>query len=386
MFRQAPHKTNKLSHGIITLLVSAGLAQGITAQTVDNRSSIYLGGSWFEMDSKRGVDDDDGFYLGGEHPLSERWSGTIEMWQNDADLHHQPGYSDNRYVRAGGNYHLNLHSRWQPYLAVGIGHMETEFDYASTAGNTALDFGVGVKRFIGDNFFLRGDAKMLLGEGGADDFLFGISIGYAFGSSGAARSAPSPEPMDSDGDGVIDERDLCPDTPPGTEVNSQGCALETEIDSDGDGVVDSRDRCPETDPRHAVDSSGCVIMDTVEMQEDIQVNFGFDEDEIAPRYNSAIRNFADFMNQHGNSRTVIEGHTDNTGPAEYNQSLSERRAQVVVDALVNDYDIDVERLSAVGYGETRPVADNATPEGRAQNRRTVGVIEVEVERARERED
>lgn len=380
MFRHAPIV---FSRPVLALLLTTGLTQNLAAQEVENRAGIYAGGAWFEMDSKRGVDDDGGFYGGVEKPLSERWSGTLELWQNDADLDNQYGYSDNRYVRVGGNYHLNLHSRWQPYLAAGIGHMETEFDYAATAGNTALDFGVGVKRYIGDNFFFRGDAKMLLGEGGADDFLFGISVGYAFGA-GSGASGPAPESADSDGDGVVDDRDRCPGTPSGTEVDTQGC--ERESDSDGDGVVDSRDRCADTDPQHAVDNRGCVITDVVELREELEVNFGVDEHEIEPRYDNVIRDFAEFMDNYGDSSAVIEGHTDSDGSEDYNQDLSERRARAVVDVLVEEHDIEADRLSATGYGESRPVADNTTAEGKARNRRTVGVVEVTKERPRERED
>lgn len=382
MIRQIPAFSRPL---IIPLLVTTGLSQIAVAQSVDNRPAIHGGASWFEMDVKRDIDDDNGFYVGGEIPLTERWSGTLELWQNDSYLENLPMETDNRYTRIGGNYHLNLHSRWQPYLAAGIGHMETDFEHAGTAGDTALDFGVGIKRFFTDNLFLRGDAKVLLGEGGADDLLFGISIGYAFGARSSGAS-PTPAPADSDGDGVVDDRDRCPGTRPGAEVDERGCESENERDSDRDGVADSRDRCPDTDPDHAVDNRGCVIIDVVELRQELEVRFDTDQHEVTPGYDGVIRDFADFMDRYGDSSAYIEGHTDSDGTEDYNQDLSERRAQAVVDVLVEDHDIREERLNAVGYGESRPVADNNTAQGKAQNRRTVGVVEVEVERERERED
>ncbi len=72
---------------------------------------------------------------------------------------------------------------------------------------------------------------------------------------------------------------------------------------------------------------------------------------------------------------MVEGHTDSVGSDAYNQTLSERRANAVRDVLVNQYGVGGERVNAVGYGETRPVADNASAEGRAVNRR----VEAEVE-------
>jgi outer membrane protein OmpA-like peptidoglycan-associated protein len=81
------------------------------------------------------------------------------------------------------------------------------------------------------------------------------------------------------------------------------------------------------------------------------------------------------MAQYPQTTTVIEGHTDSIGTDAYNQGLSERRANAVRDVLVDQYGVAGERVNAVGYGETRPVADNSTPEGRAINRR----VEAEVE-------
>ena len=88
-----------------------------------------------------------------------------------------------------------------------------------------------------------------------------------------------------------------------------------------------------------------------------------------------IQNLADFMKQYGQTSTVVEGHTDSVGTDAYNQRLSERRANAVRDVLVNQHGLDASRVDAVGYGESRPVADNSTEEGRAINRR----VEAEVE-------
>ena len=84
---------------------------------------------------------------------------------------------------------------------------------------------------------------------------------------------------------------------------------------------------------------------------------------------------ADFMKQYPQTSTVVEGHTDSVGTDAYNQGLSERRANAVRDVLVNQYGLSPDRVNAAGYGESRPVADNATADGRAINRR----VEAEVE-------
>ena len=90
------------------------------------------------------------------------------------------------------------------------------------------------------------------------------------------------------------------------------------------------------------------------------------------------------MEVYGNTNVVIEGHTDSRGSDAYNQALSERRANAVRDELVNENGIAAERVSTVGYGESRPVSSNDTDAGRAQNRRIEAVISVEVEEQRRR--
>jgi OOP family OmpA-OmpF porin len=105
------------------------------------------------------------------------------------------------------------------------------------------------------------------------------------------------------------------------------------------------------------------------------VNFDFDKDEIRPDAAVILDEAAGMLTgAHTGARVRIEGHTDSTGPEAYNQGLSERRANSVRSYLVS-HGVDASRLTTVGYGESRPMADNATREGRALNRR----VELQVE-------
>lgn len=108
---------------------------------------------------------------------------------------------------------------------------------------------------------------------------------------------------------------------------------------------------------------------------ELDVKFDFDKSVVKEESYSDIKNLADFMKQYPQTTTVVEGHTDSIGTDAYNQGLSERRANAVRDVLVNQYGVGGERVNAVGYGESQPVADNATDAGRAINRR----VEAEVE-------
>ncbi|GLX13715.1 hypothetical protein Pstr01_19540 [Pseudomonas straminea] len=108
---------------------------------------------------------------------------------------------------------------------------------------------------------------------------------------------------------------------------------------------------------------------------ELDVKFDFDKAQVKSESMGDIQSLADFMKQYPQTTTVVEGHTDSVGTDAYNQKLSERRANAVREVLVNQYGVGGTRVNAVGYGESRPVADNATEEGRAINRR----VEAEVE-------
>lgn len=99
------------------------------------------------------------------------------------------------------------------------------------------------------------------------------------------------------------------------------------------------------------------------------VNFDFDKDDIRPDSRPILNAAVKILNENRDVRIAVEGHTDNIGSDEYNEQLSLRRSEVIYRYLVN-HGVDPDRLEVVGYGESRPVATNDTPEGRAQNRRT----------------
>jgi len=177
---------------------------------------------------------------------------------------------------------------------------------------------------------------------------------------------------DRDGDGVPDYMDRCPDEKGPREL--EGCP-----DSDGDGVPDIDDKCPfEPGPAQ---NDGCPVGDepVVEIQAERlslrdMIQFDFGKDTIKPESGHILDDIATILKDHPELTLVrVEGHTDIVGTAEYNQSLSERRARAVVRALVAR-SVAPERLAAAGFGFTRPIASNATALGRAKNRRVEFVI------------
>jgi len=167
--------------------------------------------------------------------------------------------------------------------------------------------------------------------------------------------------LDSDGDGVVDRLDKCPDTPAGAKVDANGC----ELDSDGDGVVDRLDKCPGTPAGTKVDTNGCPVITVINLK---GVNFDNDQASLRPDAIAILDQAVSTLKENDKVKVEVAGHTDNRSTAAHNLDLSQRRARAVMDYFVAR-GVDAGRLSAKGYGQAQPIADNETDAGRAQNRR-----------------
>lgn len=142
----------------------------------------------------------------------------------------------------------------------------------------------------------------------------------------------------------------------------------TVVDSDGDGVPDRQDDCPNTLPGSLVDSNGCAQADqAIELQ---GVKFEYDQATLTANAQVILRNAVKALKGQPGMHVEIAGHTDSVASQAYNLELSQRRAESVKRFLVA-HGISPARLTTVGYGETRPIATNATAAGRQKNRRVV---------------
>ena len=187
-------------------------------------------------------------------------------------------------------------------------------------------------------------------------------------------------PADSDKDGVPDSLDKCPNTPAGIQVDGNGCPI--EHDTDGDGVIDSQDRCPNTPKGSRVDQFGCLLLfeeravppaapgapparPTLILQ---GVNFQSGRSVLTTSSYVVLDQVAASLAANPEIRIEIAGYTDSTGRRPMNLRLSMARA-AAVRAYLARRGVSPMRMQARGYGASGYIAPNATPEGRAQNRR-----------------
>lgn len=202
-------------------------------------------------------------------------------------------------------------------------------------------------------------------------------------------------PKDSDNDGVPDGIDQCADTPAGAKVDARGCPVVT--DADNDGVPDDKDLCPNTPASVKVDKDGCpIVLNDRETElldkgriTERNIHFETAKWEILPESQPTLDEIGNILIQWPRLQIEIGGHTDWRGSDAYNQDLSEKRANAVLQYLMGKFpQITGAQFTAKGYGESQPVATNKTVEGMAQNRRVefkvLNTEELKKERERRR--
>ncbi|MDF9753069.1 outer membrane protein OmpA-like peptidoglycan-associated protein [Pseudomonas sp. TE6288] len=154
---------------------------------------------------------------------------------------------------------------------------------------------------------------------------------------------------DEDGDGVFDRRDRCPDTPAGTQVNHMGCPL------------------PQY-PAAAPQPEPAATSEVITLDDQGQVLFAFDSAELTQGAQQRLQGLLPKLNDPSVASVKVIGFTDSVGSDSYNQRLSERRASGVAEYLISQ-GLAPNKVTSQGRGESEPVADNDTDEGRSRNRR-----------------
>ncbi|MFV8326473.1 OmpA family protein [Flavobacterium sp. ZS1P14] len=216
---------------------------------------------------------------------------------------------------------------------------------------------------------------------------------YLDGCPNVAGTAALNGCPDTDNDGVTDSNDKCPDTKMGTKVDATGCPMDNDKDgvtndldrcpdvagplslngcpdSDGDGVADKDDRCPTV--KGTIENKGCPEITKQDIQRitylGSKIFFENNSEKLKVASLVQLDELVNLINKYQASNLVIEGHADSNGSDAFNLELSQKRTESVKNYLM-EKGIAASRLTAIGYGESKPIASNKTALGRAKNRR-----------------
>ncbi len=310
-----------------------GLSPGLTHMEPDTSDTPYSLRGEFDSGYK--------LYLG--YDLSGRLS--VEAYYSDLGrVSISPsgsiGYRD---IGVDGVYYLmrpeGSREGASLFARAGAGRMynDTSLPY-ERSNDWHLMLGLGGEYGLGDGWALRADLDLY----DIDAQMFSIGVMKRFGARAEPVAVvepdpqPAPQPVvvenpDRDGDGILNASDACPGTPPGTKVDERGCELQEVIVLEG-------------------------------------VTFASNSAELIGESATILNGVATTLKRYPEKLVEVAGYTDSRGGATYNQQLSERRANAVRDYLIGQ-GVSAERLTARGYGEESPLADNDTAEGRAKNRR-----------------
>ncbi len=304
-----------------TLIVNVNASEG-----------LYLGGSvsGYYLDSRR--------FEGGDE---EKTVASVNLgyrfannWALEAGVGTEIGGNDvSEIIRLDAIYWFDENSKgWTPYVVAGLAnyHLDNELDLNNREGfTTQVALGLGLSKMLDPQWEFRSDVrilhKMRHDQDGTNDGALNLALNYYFNPPKRVALA-AVEPVAA----VI----VAPATTPE----------------------------PKAEPE--------VRTITVRLN----VEFEFDKAIVRAIYGDELQAIANAMKAHDDIELVLEGHTDAIGSDEYNKGLSERRVVAVEAKLAEMYGLDPARVSTVGYGEARPIADNSSKEGRARNRRVIGEL------------
>lgn len=360
--------------------ICAALAAGSLITTYANASDniaegVYLapgihyqsfGGNIF--DQSWSLEEKGGLNLGLGYQWASGWALELAYHHTETDIKDTKIEAKTNYTHLDVLYHFgNIDdTRWSPYLVGGIG--QQTFDIASGKENDEqINLGVGLKYGFTNKFFFRSDIRSTIGVDDADaGALFNMGLVYIFGGDKPSSA------KDKARKAVAEERAEEPAVV--TQSEPVPVVAPVVVDSDGDGVPDDRDACNNTESGAKVDERGCYMPLTQAREFTLRVNFASGSSEVNAASRDGLRELADFLREYPNTNVVIEGHSDSTGNAASNKRLSQQRADAVKYSLINDYDIQADRVNSIGWGIEKPIADNGTAEGRAKNRRVVARV------------
>ncbi|USE36230.1 OmpA family protein [Endozoicomonas sp. SCSIO W0465] len=335
-----------------TTVSSSVLASEVASPVVDKGLTFTIGGAYNGLDSYRGLDNEVAPEVGIGYRMNDRFSfeGIYSQYSTEQKT---GGDADLKEFRLDAFYDL---TPWDgsltPYVVAGISELDVDLDAEGEHDDTRMNAGFGLRKAFTPNLAIRGDVRAVRTLDYAQtEAMANVALTWTFGSvAKAAEPVAVVEPVQEEVIAAVEPTPV--------------------LDADYDGVLDKDDLCPNTPAGITVDQTGCEPMKAI----DLLVNFAFDSEVVNQEGSDQIAKMGEFLQRYPEVRILIEGHTDASGQAAYNDQLSVRRADTIRQQLIEKHGIDAERIDAVGMGEGKPVADNDTIEGRQQNRRVTAEV------------
>lgn len=345
------------------LLVGLLSAQGaVQAESLEEHGPLYFnvgaGISKVEPEIESGVnakvteDKSQGYRLGAGYKFTPKWAAELQY----ADL----GKSE---VTAASGVKANV-----PYKFAGLGAVYSPLAKETLGGfNWLLEAGVG-------KLMTEAEKNIKVKEVQGVQVFLGTGVEYAFNHSVSARLMA--ESYDKDAALVTLGLSYAPHTakpviepPPPVVVPEPVVVVQApepapNPDLDGDGITNDKDCCPNTAYGLEVNGYGCPVLN----QSLQNINFEYKSTALTAESKIILNSIVESMQSYSTASVELGAHTDSVGSDRYNQKLSQQRAQSTMDYLISQ-GISASRLTAQGYGEINPIASNDTDEGRAQNRR-----------------
>lgn len=282
-------------------------------------------------------------------------SPEIAVLYTDSNAHNgeyeldTDGSTDVLRVAMNGVYTYETDSFLVPFAKAGLGMQRMDNTQQGNVNSLFANAGAGVKMPITENVALKLEAVYELKENAErwdNNVMALFGVNYAFGAP-EVKAVPAPAPVAA---------------PVVVKPVPVVAPVKVDGDADKDGVKDSVDKCPNTPAGVQVDKNGCTIV------ENLHINFDNNSYKIHKSSEANVQKFADFLQAAKLYKAEIIGHTDSVGSEADNLKLSQDRANAVKTSLVAK-GVSTDRIKTVAKGESQPVADNMTKEGRAENRR-----------------
>lgn len=353
----------------------------------------------YNMDNDRNIKDDAAYSLGLGYQFDNPWAIEFVYLNADTTQAGTGNKVDVDQYRLDGLYHLPSISALNltPYLAAGVG--TTDFGGASDDNNVQINAGGGLKYAVNNTVSLRADFRVVNDvEDNHLDHISSLGVQMTFGNS-ANRSQPNaenkvaePEARAYTAKTVKDTTETANEaqyqapketTPTTSEEETKATTTtvvmssEPTMDQNTAPLSDSDvNKTPVTSATQSDQPIATEQTAAVEAPAPLRLNiqFGNNKTDVEQAFYPEIEKLAQYLKENPSSTVVIEGHTDNTGAASYNQTLSEKRAQAVASVLINIFDVEQDRVDAIGYGQSEPLFDNDSAENRMANRRVDAVI------------